>query len=355
LSLYSKELERQVRKRTREITNILQYTPAMVYIKDADGAYTLVNSRYEELFRVGGAELRGKTDHDIFPVDFADRFRANDLQVLAEGRSLQVEEQFPQGDGIHVYLSVKFPLYDEHGVATGVCGIATDITELKRAQLQLRRLSGSIMAGQEQERAAIARELHDELGQVLTALRMDSVWLANHLESLDTRAAGRASAMCELIDRTIDEVRGIALKLRPSVLDDLGLIAALEWYTADFEKRSGIACIVNHHGVPKVDEVAATAAYRIAQEALTNVARHSGATHVEIELLTEGGVLVLSVKDNGRGFETARLTQIECLGVAGMRERAALAGGTLELSSESGIGTQVWCRLPIDGRTGVRP
>lgn len=355
LSRYSKELERQVRDRTREISGILKYTPAIVTIKDVDGYYTLVNARFEELVGMSGEEIRGKSDHEIFPSEFADQFRANDLQVLAEGRSWQVEEHFPQGDAVHTYLAVKFPLYDEDGVATGNCGIGTDITEVKKAQDQLRRLSGRIMATQETERAAIARELHDELGQILTALRMDAVWIHNHLKESGSSAAPRALNMCDIIDRTIDEVRGIALRLRPSVLDDLGLIPALEWYTTDLEKRSGIALILHHRDVPRVEDLVATAAYRIAQEALTNVVRHSSASHAEVSLEGEGEVLRITVTDNGKGFNVSNLSESECLGLAGMRERAGLAGGSLEIESSPGKGTQVRCSLPISGRIGVIP
>ncbi len=355
LSRYSKELERQVRDRTREISGILQYTPAVVYHKDVDGNYTLVNARFEELFNVSREAILGKSDHEIFPQPLADMFRTNDLHVLAEGRPIQVEERFPHRDGMHTYLSVKFPLYDEHGVATGTCGIATDITELKKAQVQLRRLSGSIMASQEKERAAIARELHDELGQVLTALRMDAVWMMKHLKESDEWASNRAGTMCSMIEKTIDEVRSIALRLRPSVLDDLGLIPALEWYTADLEKRSGIAIILNHRAVPKVDDLVATAAYRITQEALTNVVRHSMATHAEVSLEGEGEALTITVVDNGRGFNPHELAESECVGLAGMRERASLAGGTLAIHSEPGKGTEVRCTLPLFGKTEAVP
>ena len=347
LSRYSRDLERQVTARTREITGILRYTPAVVSIKDSEGRYTLVNSRYEELFGMSSEEIRGKSDYDIFPEDFADQSRRSELQVLEEGRSCQIEERMPHRDGVHTYLSVKFPLYNEHGAATSVCSISTDITELKRTQDKLRRLSGSIMAGQEKERAVIARELHDELGQVLTALRMDSVWMRNRLKASDLDAADRALRMCDLIDKTIDEVRAIALRLRPSVLDDLGLIPALEWYTTELEKRSGIACIFNNQGVSKVNDMVATAAYRIAQEALTNVVRHSGATHVEVSLQAEQGFLELSVVDNGDGFNIGEFSESERLGLAGMHERAGLAGGTLEIQSQPGEGTRVYCRLPL--------
>jgi PAS domain S-box-containing protein len=353
LRRYSQDLERQVRERTRAITSILRYTPAVVYIKDKYSRYRLINPRYEELFGIKNDEIQGKSDHDIFPPEVAGQFRTNDLRVLSQKRSLQVEEQVPQKDGVHTYLSVKFPLYDEQGNTDGLCGISTDITELKKAQEQLRLLSGSIMASQEKERAAIARELHDELGQVLTALRMDAVWLSERLKDKDAQAAARSLTMCDLIDKTIDEVRALATRLRPGVLDDFGLIDALDWYTKYFAQRTGITCIYKHLNMPQVDDLVATAAYRIAQEALTNVARHAFATRVKIDLQVRGGLLTLCVSDNGRGFAPRKLADSDCLGLAGMRERAGLLGGSLELQSKPGKGTKVFFRLPLEERRGA--
>jgi PAS domain S-box-containing protein len=353
LSLYSQDLERLVRKQTEEITNILTYTPAVVYIKDKAGRYTLVNTRYEELFEVRNAEIRGKTDYEILPKNVADQFLASDSQVLKELRSLQLEEHIQQSDGSHTYLAVKFPIYDESGKISGVCGILNDITAVKKAQIQLRRLSGSIMANQEKERSAIARELHDELGQVLTALRMDSVWMYKRLKKADPEAAQRALTMCGLIDKNIEDVRGMAFRLRPGVLDDLGLVDALEWYTADFERRTEIACVFEHKDVPGLNEGISTAAYRIAQEALTNVARHASAGRVDVALKSKNGLLTLSVVDDGKGFNAQDLTpESEGLGVAGMRERATLVGGALEVHAQPEKGTQVYFKVPIDGQLG---
>ncbi len=351
LSRYSKELERQVRERTREITSILEYTPAVVYIKDAEGRYILVNSRYEELFGISNQnqEIQGKTDAEVLPPAVAEQYLAHDGRLKKEGRSFQVEERVPQPDGEQTYLSVKFPIKNEQGEITRLGGISINITDLKRAQEQLRRLSGGIMARQEKERAAIARELHDELGQVLTALRMDAVWLRNRLKDKDDAASRRAVNMCDIIDETISEVRAISTRLRPAVLDDLGLIDALEWYTSEFEKRTEIACVFNHEDVPPVSELVATAAYRIAQEALTNVARHSGANRVDVTLRAEGSKLTLAVVDEGRGFDAERLDEYEALGVAGMKERAGLVGGEVTIRSKPGRGTAVYFSLPIDG------
>jgi len=351
LSRYSKDLERQVSIRTKEITNILKYTPDVVYVKDREGKYILVNSRFEELFGICNEEIRGKTDYEIAPKKIADQFRCNDQQVLEAKQPCQLEESVPHKDGMHTYLSVKFPVFDETGLPSGVCGISTDITAVKKAQDQLRRLSGSIILSQEKERSAIARELHDELGQVLTALRLDSVWLAEKLKKTNEKAAERALTMCDLIDQTIKDVRGIAIRLRPGVLDDLGLVDALEWYTADFEKRSGITCIFEHHQIPNISNTVATAAYRIAQEALTNVARHASAGRVDVILETHGDMLNLTVSDDGCGFDIKTLSEFEGVGVAGMRERAGLAGGILEVDSRPEKGSRVSFRVSLSLQT----
>jgi len=340
LARYSKELEGQVRKRTREISSILKYTPDMVYFKDTRGCYRLVNTRFEDIFGVSNAEIRGCRDQDVLPPEVVDQFCRNDKRVLDQGRSAMVEEAIPQADGMHTYLAVRFPVYNTRGIVDGVGAISTDITALKKAQNQLRRLSGAIMEGQEKERAAIARELHDELGQVLTALRMEAVWLRDHLGERDPQAAERALTMCRLIDKNIQDVRGLAKRLRPVVLDDLGLVDALENLTADFESRTGISCILEHTPVPAMHDTIATAAYRIVQEALTNVARHASAAHVTVHLRHSGDRLELSVADDGRGFDLGSLGEAEGLGVAGMRERAGLAGGVLIMESHLGEGTR---------------
>jgi signal transduction histidine kinase len=154
--------------------------------------------------------------------------------------------------------------------------------------------------------------------------------------------------MCRLIDKNIEDVRGMAIRLRPGVLDDLGLVDALEWYTADFERRTEIACVFEHENIPRLNETVSTAAYRIAQEALTNIARHAGAGQVKVSLRSSNGFLTLKVVDDGRGFDALHLSESEGLGVAGMRERAALVGGSLDVKSQPKKGTQVYLAIPMD-------
>jgi len=356
LGRYTRGLEKQVQERTREITSILRNTPDVVSIKDREGFYTLINTCFEQILGRSNEEVQGRRDEDLFPVEVARQFRQNDLKVLRERRSFQFEEQMPHRDGtIHHYLSVKFPFYGEDGEASGVCEISTDITEVKKAQDQLRRLSASIMASQEKERAAIARELHDELGQVLTALRMDSVWISRRLADQDPQAARRARDMCRLIDKNIEDVRGMAIRLRPGVLDDLGLVAALEWYTTDMERRSEILCTFEHQSIPPISEAVATAAYRIAQEALTNTVRHSQATTATVSLQAINQHLLLTVKDDGRGFDPQAVTESEGIGLAGMNERANLVGGRLRVRSAHGEGTEIRFEVPLTHSGSMHP
>ena len=349
---HSGELERQVRERTRRFTSILRHTPAVVYVKDREGRYAYVNPRFTELFGVRNAAVRGKTDFDVFPYEFAHAFRENDRAVLSGRTPLQVEETFPHGGEPRVYLSTRFPIYDEEREATALCGISIDISGIKKAEDQLRRLSDGIIAGQEQERAAVARELHDEFGQVLTALGLDAAWLRDRLKENDPAASRQAHAMCGLIDKAIDEVRGIATRLRPGALDHLGLVDAVEWYLRDFEKRTKVRCDYRHDLVPRIADKAATAVYRIMQESLTNVARHSGASRVDVFLRADGGALLLTVEDDGKGFDPDRLGETGGLGVIGMRERASLIGGTLSIESRPEGGVRIDLNVPLDAAQG---
>lgn len=171
--------------------------------------------------------------------------------------------------------------------------------------------------------------------------------MLDRLKNKDPKAALRALTMCELIDKNIEDIRGMAIRLRPGVLDDLGLVDALEWFTGDFEKRTGITCVFEHGPVPEISNTVATAAYRITQEALTNVTRHADATRVTVNLELTDGELELTAEDNGRGFAPETLDDAEGLGLAGMRERASLVGGRLTVTSRPSGGTRVHFTVPI--------
>lgn len=348
LNRQAKELEKQVAKRTGEITSILRYTPSVVYMKDNSGKYLLVNSQYEKMFNVSNEMVRGKSDSDFLSKNMAEQFQENDERVLLDGRALNFEETITQDDGVHYYLSVKFPIFTGTGKIRGMCAILSDMTVAKNAHDRLRMLSTNIITNQENERKAIAREIHDELGQALTVLRMDAYWLNQKLNKENIDGADRAKAMCLLIDSIGENMHDLAIRLRPGILDDLGLEEALRWYTADYQRRTQIQCIFSCNEDPNISETLATATYRITQEALTNVARHAKATRVEVDLKCYETDLVLTICDNGQGFKDIQLADCKGLGLIGMRERAALVGGSLDVVSRVGHGTTICFKASLN-------
>jgi PAS domain S-box-containing protein len=221
---------------------------------------------------------------------------------------------------------------------------------LMRSQKELRQLSAQVLEAREEEKTRIARELHDELGQLLTALKMDLAWLRERLPPGDAGVASKAAQMHAMLEQTVSSTRRIAADLRPLMLDDLGLADAAGWLVDDFARRSGIRCELKLPGDGAFDGVEgsiATAVYRALQESLTNIARHSGAKHAWIALSIEGDGLRLEVEDDGRGMQPGDYTKASSLGLKGMRERMLYLGGSLDVATAPRGGTRVRARLPL--------
>jgi len=218
---------------------------------------------------------------------------------------------------------------------------------LRESHEQLRALSVYLQYVREEERIRIAREVHDELGQALTGLKLQLTWLAGRLPRKRSAIHVRVKAMGEHIDQTIQTVRRIATELRPGVLDTAGLMAALEWQAHEFEDKTSIRCRVKS-SVPETawDQDLNTAFFRIFQETLTNVIRHAHATRVDVRLDEVGPNLVLEVKDNGRGISEEQIRNTKSIGLLGMRERAALLGGEVRVHGEPGRGTTITVLIP---------
>ncbi|MBI5564242.1 MAG: GAF domain-containing sensor histidine kinase [Chloroflexi bacterium] len=222
--------------------------------------------------------------------------------------------------------------------------------ELQASYERLRALAANLELVREEERTQIARELHDQLGQALTAMKFDLAWLTDRLVSKDAALGQRAKAVTAQMDTMIKTVRRIATELRPGMLDDLGLAASIEWLAHDFEKRTGIVCEVN---LPVQDlplsRAQSLALFRIFQEALTNVARHAGAQLIEVVLRVDAApeVLTLQVHDDGRGIQTGEIAGLHSLGLLGMRERAQRLGGAFAIRGAPGDGTFVTVSIPV--------
>jgi len=246
-------------------------------------------------------------------------------------------------------------LTDEKGQLIGSIALGRDVTERKRAEeeleasrQELRELAEHIQSVREEERTGIARELHDDIGQALTAIKIDLSWLRKELPKDEAALLERTRAVLRVADSAIKTVRRISSELRPGVLDDLGLIAAIQWQAGQFQERTGVKCEVSvEHEVIVLEQDRSTAVFRIFQEALTNVARHAAATRVRVNLGEADGRLVLEIADDGKGITAKQLSGHKAFGLMGMRERAAFLGGELQISGGPDKGTRVTVSIPL--------
>jgi PAS domain S-box-containing protein len=337
---------------------MLDNFPFLVWLKDVESRFLAVNESFARACgRERAGDVVGLTDFDVWPKELAQRYVDDDHNVMDTHKQKDVEEiVFAEGVS-RWFETFKTPVLDRQGKVLGTTGFARDITERQRldAELraqreQLRALAAHVESVREEERVRIAREIHDELGQALTCMSMDLGFLDKHLPKGNAEAAARVAALATLVKETVNTVRRISSELRPSILDDLGLGAAMEWLGHDFATRTGIDCAVSVPSNVSVAPERGTVVFRMCQEALTNVARHAGASHVSIDLMIDADDrLVLEVSDNGRGITDQEVHRPDSLGLLGMRERAALLGGTAEVKGSPGQGTIVTVRVPFEG------
>ena len=310
-----------------------------------------------------GAELQSVIGSSMLDLVFPDDHpKLHALLRRAAERNCRGEIRLQSRKGVllSVHLSLN-PLQLESSRA--VCLIASDLSEMKRAEEelrasgeQLRNLAAHLLSVREEERARISREVHDELGQSLTAVKMDLAWLVGRVPRTNGAMLKRIRSTLRLADSIIQAIRRISTELRPAVLD-LGLAEAVEWQVQEFQARSGLQCKVRLLTREAVASNASTAMFRICQETLTNVARHAKATRVEVVLQKQRDRLVLLIRDNGHGFDQTDPSVAKSLGLLGMRERAAILGGRVNISSAPGKGTTVtaWIPLPSPKESGTIP
>lgn len=284
-------------------------------------------------------------------------------QALEARQSTRAELINYRKDGSEFWVDLAVvPLHDAGGAVTRWVSIQRDITERKRAEQlmresreRLRRLAVRLQAVREEERTYLAREVHDELGQTLTGLKMDLAWLLGKPVADEAVLYDRLRAMVAVVDATIGQVRRLSTRLRPAVLDDLGLVAAVEWQVQETSSKSGLECSLD---LPveevKVAPNVKTSVFRILQEALTNVVRHAGARHVEVDLSVEGDQLILEVRDDGKGVRDEGVGDPESLGFIGMRERTKALGGKLDIAQRVEGGTVVRLSLSL-GKSNRAP
>lgn len=343
------------------LQGIIEGIPDAVFIKDSEGRYLIVNNKGARLIGHSVKEVIGRTDTELLTPEEArwvlslDGQTPENVEVAVYELALTVEGQ------TRAFLFTRTPYLNQTGKLSGVVVVAHDITghqqaaeHLENSRAELRALSARLQSVREEERMRIAREIHDELGQVLTGLKIDVVSLGKKISEAMLKndwgqLKDRTQSIANSINTAILTVRKISTELRPGLLDAVGLTAAIDWQAKEFEKRTGIKCKLKFpQGNIALDQSRSIAIFRIFQEILTNVTRHSQATEVSVGIEEGDSELFLEAVDNGRGITASEFSNPKSLGLLGMRERALLFGGEVSIRGAQGKGTTVVVRIPLE-------
>ncbi|MEI9944298.1 MAG: PAS domain S-box protein [Chitinophagaceae bacterium] len=366
LSVFIRDISKQkknemlLERSEKRFRAIIEQFPYPVVTYERNGDFTTVNKAWETMWQYKREDVK---EYNI----------RKDPQMIASGLSDYIEKAFNGEVAIspaYLYdpkvighqaekkwmVMTLYPLKSESGELLEVILVLQDVTENKNAEEKLkesyeavRQLTGHLQNVREEERRHIAREIHDELGQLLTVLKMDVSWLDKKIGTVSEAVKEKLSDLLGLIDKTVRTVRKISSELRPTLLDDLGLVAAMEWHLEEFEKRSGIKKQLDlPEAELSIPDSLKIGLFRILQESLTNVARHSGADKVTVNLEQENAQIVLKIEDNGKGFDKND-TPSHTLGVLGMKERTSMMGGKYHIISIPGKGTTVEVIIPVPG------
>jgi PAS domain S-box-containing protein len=348
---------RRDRIATAEQAALLELTQDSVFVIDMEGRVLFWSRGAEGMLGYTKAEAAGKIAHEMLCTEFPEPFVEITAQLMRlghwEGDLIKTAK-----DGSLVVVAGRWALqWGQRGQPPRILVVNSDITERKRGEEllvlqreQLRALADRLEWVREEDRKRVARDLHDQIGQILTAIKMDMAWMSRRLPKSEIAVLARLKESTQSIDNGVKAVRTICSGLRPGVLDDLGLAAAIDWQAGEFTLRNNILCQVS---VPPVDlhldGDRATATFRIFQECLTNVVRHAQAKQVRVALSQEDENIILVVQDDGIGFRESDLSKtLGSLGLLGMKERAQSCGGDVHISSSPGNGTTVKVRVPID-------
>jgi PAS domain S-box-containing protein len=346
-----REAEAALRKSEERYRELFENAKDAIYVHDLGGRYRSFNRAAEQLSGYTRDEIIGKHFSNFVSPRSLKDVRENLCKKLDEMGETTYEIDLVRKDRSRVPVEVSSRLIYENGKPVGIQGVARDISDRRRAQDALRTYSQRLIEAQEAERQNIARELHDEIGQVLTAVRMNLQSLQRSAQSGSQPSAVDDSLV--IVDEALERVRELSLNLRPSVLDSLGLSSALRWYVDRYARRSGIVADLrsNLEDGRRLRVELETACFRIVQEALTNVVRHARATHVLVRLRRSNGNLDLKIRDNGVGFNVETLLKDSpsagALGLRGMEERAVAVHGRLKIDSAPMRGTEVRASFPL--------
>ena len=350
-----KRMEEELIERETQLRTILQTEPECVMLLDEKCCVIDINPAGLLLIEADSFDsVKGKPMNPLVLEQYQEELHQMAKDVF-HGISRKLEFELMGLKGTTRLCSIHcVPLRDAHEKVTAQLAVIRDITEdrakeekLKDLTQKLRSLAAHLEDVREEERAEIAREIHDELGQQLTAIKMDVAWVARKGMIEDPSVAQRLQDSMILLDIMVNTVRRIAMDLRPSILDDLGLQEALKWQASEFQKRSGIRCqFTANNQQEMIAPAVAITLFRIFQESLTNIRRHASATEVNTELKILKKELSLLIRDNGKGFDKREVERKKSLGILGMEERILKLGGNLEITTAPGEGTMVKVVVP---------
>lgn len=349
-SLRAEKGERQ--RIESELVTLVDAAPVPIIAYDRDLLVRLWNPAAERMFGWRAGEVAGKPNPSI-PPEFLAEFRRLSEECLSGTMINDVEQRRIRKDGAVLDVSILMaPLRDDGGRPRGFVSIVSDLTALHASRERLRAVSARVLSVQEEERTRLARELHDGVGQLLTALKIDASKLLQDL-ARDKKPPKRVTdGLLPLIDTTMDTVVRLVSELRPSRIGEMGLAAAIAGKLTEFRLRTGIRTESRRPEILQVPDAVAITAFRILEEALTNVARHSGATWVKVTVSETKDTLRLVIQDNGKGISDADRTAPDAYGLIGMKERAVILGGTVEIVSGK-RGTVVTARIPLGNDSRV--
>ena len=352
-----KKVAEEILASKRQFQNLVENITGVYWVNNLETHETIyISPSFETIWGIPVKEIYDN------PIAFTRCIHADDInRVMDAYHSLEntlkenIMYRIVRPDGEIRWISALINVVPDSKGNKLEYGYAEDVTERKKTAEEiranselLRELYSYQQNIREEERTHIAREIHDELGQQLTGLKMDMFWINRKLQNTDTAITEKLMSTLALIDTTIETVRRIATELRPSILDDLGLVAALDWQSDEFEKRSNIRVNFSSNlNEALVMPDISTALFRIYQELLTNVARHSKASAVTAAIFLDDHKLILKVEDNGQGFDMSNILNKKTLGLRGIKERTSLIGGTYEIKSSPGSGTSVFISVPL--------
>ena len=340
--------EEALRESEARFSLFMEHLPAAAFMKDLDGRYVYVSPGFERLMGRTPGECLGGLDDEYWPAS-ALALRDQDHYVIRTARALTLENTCTNGREVRHLQTVKFPIPGKDGATAIVAGMIHDITERKLAEQERQTLSARLAAAQEEERWRISRELHDDLTQRLAGLAMELGSLVAKRPASATLLKNGLRAIQRRVVQAAEVTRHIAHQLHPSELDDLGLVAALRSYCEDFARRKSIQVEFVSRNIPKeLKREIGSCLYKVTQESLTNVSKHSGAPSVFVTLEGSPDRISLSVKDSGIGFRTQSPGTNVGLGILSMKERVGLLHGTFRISSNPGQGTEVIAEIPLE-------